>query len=93
MWIIIHGKGTYLLQIWSLLSLNQSYPVCNVTEYLKDPPGGADVLAEVAGTDATAAYEDVGHSEDAREIVQSYMIGGLKDAHEFVPPAAVHVIQ
>ena len=29
-------------------------------------PGGADALLEVAGTDATSAYEDVGHSEDAR---------------------------
>jgi cytochrome-b5 reductase len=93
LWIIIHGKGTCLPQKWSLLSLNKSYPVCNVTEYLKDHPGGADVLIEVAGTDATAAYEDVGHSEDAREIIQKYVIGGLKDAHEFVRPSAVRVVQ
>jgi cytochrome b involved in lipid metabolism len=35
---------------------------------------GADVLIDVAGTDATAAYEDVGHSEDASEILETYLI-------------------
>ncbi|KAI5359417.1 Putative cytochrome b5-like heme/steroid binding domain, NADH:cytochrome b5 reductase [Septoria linicola] len=43
--------------------------VYNVTEYLRDHPGGKEVLLEVAGTDSTAAYEDVGHSEDASEIM------------------------
>ena len=33
--------------------------VYNVTEYLRDHPGGPDALLEVAGTDATSAYEDV----------------------------------
>jgi cytochrome-b5 reductase len=50
------------------------------------------VLVEVAGQDATAAYEDVGHSEDAREIMQPYLIGTLKDAQQYVRPKAVRVI-
>jgi cytochrome-b5 reductase len=33
--------------------------VYNVTEYARDHPGGPDALMEVAGTDATSAYEDV----------------------------------
>jgi cytochrome b involved in lipid metabolism len=33
--------------------------VYNVTEYARDHPGGPDTLMEVAGTDATSAYEDV----------------------------------
>lgn len=41
--------------------------VYNVTDYARDHPGGLDSLLEVAGQDATSAYEDVGHSEDARE--------------------------
>lgn len=49
--------------------------VYDVTKYVRDHPGGADVLIDVAGTDATEAYADVGHSEDADEILNSYLIG------------------
>jgi cytochrome-b5 reductase len=54
--------------------------VYDVSEYLKDHPGGKEAILEVAGTDATAAYEDVGHSEDAREILQGLDIGALEGA-------------
>ncbi|KAJ5220566.1 hypothetical protein N7468_009770 [Penicillium chermesinum] len=67
--------------------------VYDVTKYLKDHPGGVDVLLDVAGQDATAAYEDVGHSEDADEILESFLIGTLKDATEYKAPATVRVIQ
>jgi cytochrome-b5 reductase len=67
-------------------------PVFDITEYLQDHPGGAEVLIETAGTDATAAYEDVGHSEDAREIMQPYLVGVLKDAQQYVRPKAVRVL-
>ncbi|PWY85092.1 hypothetical protein BO70DRAFT_428641 [Aspergillus heteromorphus CBS 117.55] len=66
--------------------------VFDITEYLQDHPGGADVLIETAGTDATAAFEDVGHSEDSREILQEYLIGTLKGAKEYVPTQTVRVI-
>ncbi|PLB52885.1 hypothetical protein P170DRAFT_423692 [Aspergillus steynii IBT 23096] len=67
--------------------------VYDVTNYTKDHPGGVDVLADVAGKDATQAYEDVGHSEDANEILESYLVGALKDAAEYKAPATVKVIQ
>ncbi|SMQ49650.1 unnamed protein product [Zymoseptoria tritici ST99CH_3D7] len=54
--------------------------VYDVSEYLKDHPGGKEAILEVAGTDSTAAYEDVGHSEDAREILQGLDIGALEGA-------------
>ncbi|XHG06338.1 hypothetical protein AWENTII_009543 [Aspergillus wentii] len=66
--------------------------VFDITKYMQDHPGGADVLVEVAGSDATAAYEDIGHSEDAREIMQPYMIGTLQNAKEYIRPQAVRVI-
>ncbi|KAE8360852.1 hypothetical protein BDV27DRAFT_161271 [Aspergillus caelatus] len=66
--------------------------VYNITEYVRDHPGGADVLIDVAGTDATAAYEEVGHSDDADEILHSYLMGTLKGAVEFSKPKAVKVI-
>lgn len=40
-------------------------------------PGGEEVLIEQAGKDATEEFEDVGHSSDAREIMQKYKIGEL----------------
>ncbi|OQE15028.1 hypothetical protein PENFLA_c034G06875 [Penicillium flavigenum] len=66
--------------------------VFDLTTYLQDHPGGAEALIEVAGTDATAAYEDVGHSEDAREIMQPFLVGTLKDAQQYVRPKAVRVV-
>ncbi|PKY00360.1 cytochrome b5 [Aspergillus campestris IBT 28561] len=67
--------------------------VYDVSEYVKDHPGGADVLVDVAGQDATAAYEDVGHSEDANEILETFLIGTLKDAVEYKARQTVRVVQ
>ncbi|CAK43417.1 uncharacterized protein An01g00250 [Aspergillus niger] len=55
--------------------------VFDITEYLQDHPGGVDVLLETAGSDATTAFEDVGHSEDSREILQEYLIVVRADPH------------
>ena len=40
--------------------------------------GGVEVLEDVAGQDATEAYHDVGHSEEADQTLSSYYIGELK---------------
>jgi cytochrome b involved in lipid metabolism len=40
--------------------------------------GGEEVIMDVGGQDATEAFEDVGHSDEAREILASYKIGTLK---------------
>lgn len=34
-------------------------------------------MLEQAGADATESFEDVGHSTDAREMLQQYLIGEL----------------
>ncbi|PYI05606.1 hypothetical protein BO78DRAFT_447386 [Aspergillus sclerotiicarbonarius CBS 121057] len=67
--------------------------VYDITKYVRDHPGGPDVLIDVAGADATEAYEDVGHSEDADEILQAFLIGTLKDARERTRPKSVRLIQ
>jgi len=56
---------------------------------VRDHPGGADVLYDVAGADATEAYEEVGHSEDADEILQTLLIGTVKGAQETQAPKKV----
>jgi hypothetical protein len=42
--------------------------------------GGEEVLLDVGGQDATEAFEDVGHSDEAREILQGLLVGNLKRA-------------
>ncbi|ROV97372.1 hypothetical protein VMCG_06846 [Cytospora schulzeri] len=54
--------------------------VYDVTKYLQEHPGGADILIEAAGTDASDAFENAGHSEDAFEIMADFKIGKLKGA-------------
>lgn len=46
--------------------------VYDVTKFLEEHPGGEEVLLEQAGRDATEAFEDVGHSNDARELMKDY---------------------
>lgn len=38
------------------------------------------MLLEQAGKDATEAFEDVGHSTDARELMAKFKVGELIDA-------------
>lgn len=51
--------------------------VYDITGFLEEHPGGEEVLLEQAGTDATESFEDVGHSTDAREMLQQYLLGEL----------------
>lgn len=65
----------------------------NVTEYVRDHPGGVDVLIDVAGKDATDAYDEVGHSEDADEILQAYLIGVAEESSKARKTKAVKLVQ
>lgn len=46
-----------------------------MTKFLDEHPGGCEVLLEQAGSDGTEAFEDVGHSTDARHMKDEYLIG------------------
>ncbi|RYO88685.1 hypothetical protein DL766_006714 [Monosporascus sp. MC13-8B] len=41
--------------------------VYDVTKFMDEHPGGEDVLLDQAGQDASSAFEDVGHSDEASE--------------------------
>lgn len=60
--------------LWIVINGN----VYDITEYTLDHPGGVESLVEVAGQDATAAFDDVGHSEDAKEIMAPFLCGKLQ---------------
>ncbi|CAI2355723.1 unnamed protein product [Caenorhabditis sp. 36 PRJEB53466] len=49
--------------------------VYDVTKFLDEHPGGCEVLLEQAGNDGTEAFEDVGHSTDARHMKEDFLIG------------------
>ncbi|KAL2126981.1 hypothetical protein VTI74DRAFT_11531 [Chaetomium olivicolor] len=72
-WMIIHGNATLT--------------VYDITQYISDHPGGADVLLDTMGTDATEAFDNAGHSEDATEIMATYCIGKLKGGAAQKPKA------
>merc|ERR1739848_890358 len=51
--------------------------VYDVTNFLMQHPGGEEALLDVLGADATESFEDVGHSNDAREMLKDYLIGAV----------------
>merc|ERR1712180_256268 len=53
--------------------------VYDVTKFLDEHPGGEEILIENAGVDSTENFEDVGHSSDAREMLEEYYIGELAE--------------
>lgn len=59
--------------------------VYDLTKYLEEHPGGSEILVEAAGTDATEAFDNAGHSEDAFEIMADFRIGKLKGAGKSAP--------
>lgn len=56
--------------------------VYDVTAFLNEHPGGEEVLLEQAGKDGSEAFEDVGHSSDAREMMLKYKIGEIVDSEK-----------
>jgi len=52
--------------------------VYNASTFIDEHPGGEEVLLDVGGQDATEAFEDVGHSDEAREILEGLLVGTLK---------------
>merc|ERR1711977_15940 len=52
--------------------------VYDTTAFVDEHPGGEEVLLDVGGQDATEAFEDVGHSDEAREILEGLLVGELK---------------
>lgn len=62
--------------------------VYDVTKFKSTHPGGAEVLIDCGGVDATHAFEDVGHTKEALLILANNVVGILP-SHEqitYAPP-------
>ncbi|KAM0803653.1 cytochrome b5-like heme/steroid binding domain-containing protein [Usnea florida] len=62
--------------------------VYDATKFVDEHPGGEEVLLDVGGQDATEPFEDVGHSDEAREILDGLLVGKLKRVPGDPAPAA-----
>lgn len=67
----------------SLLSLSDflpSFPTPSISLlfYIPQHPGGDEVLLSEGGKDATEAFEDVGHSDDARALLPKMLVGEIE---------------
>ncbi|KAH8555156.1 cytochrome b5-like heme/steroid binding domain-containing protein [Umbelopsis sp. PMI_123] len=60
--------------------------VYNISEFVDEHPGGEEVLLDEGAKDATEAFEDVGHSDEARELLEKYFIGEVDKASTPVKP-------
>ncbi|TFY72963.1 hypothetical protein EVG20_g5 [Dentipellis fragilis] len=64
--------------IWALIHGK----VYDVTKFLDEHPGGDEVILSEAGKDATEAFEDVGHSDEARELLPGMLVGEFEKDSE-----------
>lgn len=72
----------------SSMSLPQNIHKAN---YLNPHSGGEEVMMDVGGQDATEAFEDVGHSDEAREILNGLLVGNLK-RQVLLPPSSILIV-
>ncbi|KAH0448565.1 hypothetical protein IEQ34_022365 [Dendrobium chrysotoxum] len=69
----------------------QEEKVYDVTPFMDEHPGGDEVLLAATGKDATNDFEDVGHSDSARDMIHKYCIGEIDAStipakRAYVPP-------
>lgn len=53
--------------------------VYDLTKFLKEHPGGEEVLITLAGQDGSKCFDDIGHSYEAITLRESFQIGDTND--------------
>ncbi|XP_067203066.1 cytochrome b5 [Linepithema humile] len=51
--------------------------IYNLTSFLKEHPGGEEVLLALAGEDGTDCFDSIGHSQEALLLREKFYIGEL----------------
>ncbi|XP_012151920.1 cytochrome b5 [Megachile rotundata] len=49
--------------------------VYDITKFVKEHPGGEEVLINLAGKDATTCFDEIGHTVEAIQLRETYKIG------------------
>jgi cytochrome b involved in lipid metabolism len=52
--------------------------VYDVSKFVDEHPGGEEVIADLGGQDITTEFDDIGHSDEAHEIMPRLKVGVLK---------------
>ncbi|KOX74309.1 Cytochrome b5 [Melipona quadrifasciata] len=56
--------------------------VYDVTTFLNEHPGGEEILLDHGGKDASEDFDDVGHSQDALDLMKKYLVGELIESEK-----------
>ncbi|KAL3828900.1 hypothetical protein ACJIZ3_017702 [Penstemon smallii] len=62
--------------------------VYDATKFLEEHPGGDEIILKSTGKDATAEFDDVGHSHEAWHILGSLYVGDVDKSNiktEYAP--------
>ncbi|GLB34104.1 putative cytochrome b5 family protein [Lyophyllum shimeji] len=62
--------------------------VYDVSKFIDEHPGGDEVLLAEGGQDATEAFEDVGHSDEARALLPGMLVGEFEGGAKLKSGAA-----
>ena len=72
--IELKKHNRYAKKKWILIKKN----IYDVTDWLVNHPGGAEILLNNSGTDATKKFISVGHSKRAKKLMRKFKIGVFK---------------
>ncbi|KAI3506087.1 hypothetical protein L1887_28443 [Cichorium endivia] len=67
--------------------------VYDITPFLDDHPGGDEVLVLATKKDATEDFDDVGHSQNAKDMLKDYYVGDIdvntmpQKGRQYKPPS------
>ncbi|XP_073016485.1 cytochrome b5-like [Primulina eburnea] len=69
--------------------------VYDVSPFIVEHPGGEEVMLSSTGKDATSDYEDIGHSDYAKDLMKNYVIGQIDMStvpvkRQYLPPLSAH---
>merc|ERR1712178_662537 len=56
--------------------------VLDVTKFLKEHPGGEQTILDWAGKDGTVGFDEVGHSQDAWDMIDDYVVGMVDESEQ-----------
>ncbi|XP_072764409.1 uncharacterized protein [Anoplolepis gracilipes] len=61
--------------LWIIIHGN----VYNLSTFVKEHPGGEEVLMELAGKDGTKCFDNIGHSDEAKQLREKFKIGKVRN--------------